>query len=96
MTANFLTFAIWIFPGFELQRIVAFRSARRFLVFGKYVAVQVISLAAGTTALFVAVEGLNIVPAFGYLLAVAANTLIIYFLLRAIVFKTSKFRLGRR
>ena len=96
LTANFLTFFFWVYPGFELQRVVVFRSARRFAIFAKYFVVQVISLAVGTGVLFASVEFLEIAPAFGYLLAIATNALLVYFLSLTMVFKTTKFRFTRK
>lgn len=87
LVANILTFAIWSFAGFEIQRRWVFRSKQGLGTFLKYLSVQVFFLFFGTGLLYVGVELLRIVPELAYVLMLAANSGLIYVSSKIIVFR---------
>jgi putative flippase GtrA len=87
LVANILTFVIWSFPGFEIQRRWVFKSKQKLGAFLRFLSVQVFFLLFGTGLLYLGVELLRIDPELAYIAMVAVNTGLIYVSSRLIVFR---------
>jgi len=87
LLANILTFLLWSYAGFELQRRWVFRSEGGIFVFGKYLPTHLASLGIGSGLLYVSVEFLALSPGFAYILVVGATAVFIYTLSVSIIFK---------
>ncbi len=88
--ANALTFALWSFPGFELQRRWVFQSAQGFDVFVRFLSAQIIFLAVGTGLLYLAVDWLSLSPELAYIVVLGLIAVLIYLSSRFVVFRPGR------
>lgn len=78
LIANVLVFISWVWFGFELQRIWAFRAKASDAAFGKYLLNQIVFTLLGSILLWLLVEGFTVRPELGYIFTLGIVTVGIY------------------
>jgi putative flippase GtrA len=90
LIANILAFVTWVWFGFELQRIWAFRAQRTSAAFAKYLLNQLAFAACGTAVLWTLVEIGKVRTEYSYVLSLGVVSAGVYISSRVWVFRSSR------
>ncbi len=89
LLGTWLAAGLWVWWGFELQRIIVFRARQRASTFGKFLVGQGLFSLFSTVAVVVLVEILEIDPELAYLISLMLVSFLHYVASKKLVFQSS-------